>query len=85
MKIFKNTPMNKEQIKAAIDFHFKQISKWSKEKSEHETKAQIANENIMEIHKEVSRVRAMCKHTYIGKKPTMMGRGICDICGDSDY
>ncbi len=72
-------------LKLAIDFYFKQISKLSKEKSEHETNARIANENIMEIHNKVSSIRATCNHTYFGKKQTMMGRGNCDICGDSDY
>ncbi len=77
--------MDKEQIKVAVDFQFAQIKKWSKEKSEHENKIRLADENMKEIHKEVVRVRSMCNHTYIGKKYGVMGRGICEICGNSDY
>ena len=78
--------MHKEEIKKSVDFLYKQVENYVAEKRSHESKAREAENKINTVYKEISRIRSLCKkHTYIGKKPTCMGRGTCEICGDSDY
>jgi len=77
--------MDKKEIKQAMEFLRKQVENYMKEKDMHERKAYETDKKRDEVQIEILRIRSKCKHTYIGKPQTMMGRGICEICGDNDY
>lgn len=77
--------MNKEEIKRQVDNLIKQINIWSKEKDLHQQKIYSIDKNMDELRDQIGWIRSGCVHTYLDKKPTMMGRGICEICGENDY
>jgi uncharacterized coiled-coil DUF342 family protein len=78
--------MEKEEITQSIDFLNKQAKFLHDEIFEHRRNISNLEKNLKGVYTEISRVRRLCKkHTYIGQKQTCMGRGTCDICGESDY
>lgn len=42
------------------------------------------NDSAKKLREEIFKLRNICKHKYKGK-PTVMGKGICVICGQDDY
>ena len=45
-----------------------------------------AENKLADAEEKLWKLRSKCQHEYSNEKnPTVMGRGICEICGTSDY
>jgi hypothetical protein len=77
--------MTPEELKRQITVLRAQVSSWSKMAVELEQKANNASAQVDVIISAISHLQDTCRHTFEGKKPGFMGRGICEICGKSDY
>ena len=72
-------------INRKIRLQEQQIDSYMAERRMYENKIKELNKRIDECREVIYKHQCKCKHTYIGQPETMMGRGICEICGDNDY
>ncbi len=77
--------MKPKEIKASVDFLLGQAKKWSDEKGQHQERIRVVDKNIGTISDELRRIRNECKHVYPKGNGRVMGKGFCEVCGESDY
>ena len=76
--------MGKELI-PAIKVHLDELEILKTKKEDLSTELREIHKSMDETWNKIYKIQSQCKHSYTDKPSGVMGRGICDYCGNSDY
>lgn len=77
--------MKKEEVLEAIKPLKSELEALENKKEELSKELKLIHKSMDDLWNKIYKIQSQCEHSYIGKPRGMMGRGICDYCGESDY
>jgi predicted nucleic acid-binding Zn-ribbon protein len=77
--------MKKEDVLAAMNPLNLELETLKNKKEELSAELRLTHKSMDDTWNKIYKIRSQCEHSYIGKPSSVMGRGICDYCGESDY